>query len=440
MRFFCKQFFKTPMFLVFAVMIVLYGFSALAKPAEINQYAVVTALGIDKAENSDNGEGTSTGGADSVAFGGNILSDVESAQDEQLYEVTLLTFIPVAQQNFTEKYKVVNGKGRSVSEAIDLAALNIGREIGLSHLKIIVLSHELVETGLFKFLDYLLRNIQISSSTKVVATDEPAKEFLEAAQKLDNESSIKVAEHIMFNSDYIYSTESSLETFFKGTFGPTHVGLMACLSAKGKEEQTTPTASSGDGGSSDGGGQAQSSPDEMITQCHVYVFKEENLVTKLGERDMKRVNFVIGDYNNGSLVVENFSDDHFQDANLTFEIFDKSIGYKIVYQNGIPVVNIDTSLTLRLSEVEQNTGILQENVELFVITPQAIKAVEKKVKTSMAEGLNIMRENQSDIADFYTILHNDNRIAFHNFLDSLENPDDYLDRIVFKLSVRIYAK
>ncbi len=432
MKYFSNQFFKTPMFLVFAIMILFYGFASLGKPAEINQYAVVTAIGIDKAE--DEALAPDTTQSDNLS-----MPDNESLKD--LYEVSLLTFIPVAQQSFTEKYKVVNGIGKSISEAIDLAALNIGREIGLSHLKIIVINHELAESGLFKILDYLSRNIQISSSTKVVATDKTAKEFLETAQKLDNESSIKVAEHIMFNSDYIYSTESSLETFFKGTFGPTKVGLMACLSAKGKEEQTSPTAAS-DSGQGGGGasGESQGSTEEAITQCHVYVFKKEDLVTKLGERDMKRVNFVLGDFGNGSIVIENFSDEHFDDANLTFEIFGKTINYKISYQNGIPIVHIDTSLTLRLSEVEQNHDILQENVELFVITPAAEKAIEKKVKTSMADGINLMREHQIDMADFYTILHNDNKKAFHNFLDSLEDQENYLSHIVFKVSVRIYAK
>ena len=125
---------------------------------------------------------------------------------------------------------------------------------------------------------------------------------------------------------------------------------------------------------------------------------------------------------------------------MTFEIFGKTINYKISYQNGIPIVHIDTSLTLRLSEVEQNHDILQENVELFVITPAAEKAIEKKVKTSMADGINLMREHQIDMADFYTILHNDNKKAFHNFLDSLEDQENYLSHIVFKVSVRIYAK
>lgn len=432
MKFFSKQFFKTPMLFVFAIMVVFYGVTALGRPAEINQYAVVTAIGIDSAEDEDLAPETTQS---------DNLSRPDNEGMKNLYEVSLLTFIPVAQQSFTEKYKVVNGVGKSISEAIDLAALNIGREIGLSHLKIIVINHELAESGLFKILDYLGRNLQISSSTKVVATDKTAKEFLETAQKLDNESSIKVAESIMFNSDYIYSTESSLETFFKGTFGPTKVGLMACLSAKAKDEQTTPTAAS-DGGQGGGGAssESQGSTEDTITQCHVYVFKKEDLVTKLGERDMKRVNFALGDFDNGSIVIENFSDEHFKDANLTFEIYGKTINYKIAYQNGIPIVHIDTSLTLRLSEVEQNDDILQENVELFVITPKAEKAIEKKVKNSIADGINIMREHQVDMADFYTILHNDNKKAFHNFLDSLEDPENYLSHMVFKISVRIYAK
>ena len=120
---------KTPMFLILLVILSVYGFSALGKPAEINTYAVVTSIGIDKIDEGD-------------------LN----------YEISLLTFIPIAEQSFTETYKVVSSKGRSVSEAMDFAGLHIGRQVGLSHVKLVVLNKELIDDDISNYLDYLSRS------------------------------------------------------------------------------------------------------------------------------------------------------------------------------------------------------------------------------------------------------------------------------------------
>ena len=132
MRYFFKQLFKTPMLLVFALMTLIFGFTALGTRAEVNEYAVVTALGVDKV-------------------------------DEEL-ELSFLTFIPIAQQTFTEQYKVVTAKGKSMAEAIDFAGLRMGRQVGLSHIKVIVLNSELLNDDLANYIDFLTRNKQISTT------------------------------------------------------------------------------------------------------------------------------------------------------------------------------------------------------------------------------------------------------------------------------------
>lgn len=417
MKYYFRQLWKVPMFAVFVAMSVFFGLGALGQTAEIDQFAVVTALGIDLAEDDPINK----------------------------YEVSLMTFVPVAEQNFTERYKIITAKGRNVSEAIDFAGLNIGKQVGLSHLKIIVLSQELIHEDLFKFLDYLTRNVQLSLSTKVVTShDNSAKEFLATAQTLDTESAIKVSELVTFNSDYIYSTDSSLETFFKGTFGPTKVGMMACLTSQNGQEDALESAA-GEASGSKGGGQSGHSvggqEDNLgVMQCHVDVFKDGKLIAGLDGREIKRVNLVKGDYTTGSIQVTNLTDDVFDDATVTFEIFGKRQKYQVVYENGIPVLTIDLNLVLRLSEVENKGGMVKENVEFFVISDEAIKAVEQKIKLNMSEGLEFMRDNQVDIADFYTFLHNNNKKAFHKFLDSLEDKDNYLSHMVFKLAVKVNAK
>ena len=415
MKFYIMQLVKVPMLLVFFLMIIFFGFAALGSPAEIDQYAVVTAIGIDKDKEEDG------------------------------YELSFLTFVPVAEQTFTERYKIISAKGKDVSEAIDFAGMNIGRQIGLSHLKLIVLSQDIANENMFEFLDYVTRIIQLPLSTKLVMThDDSAKDFLKAAQTLDSDSSIKVSEIITYNSNYIFSVDSSLETFFKGSFGPTRVGVISCLTSQQRGEQALSTASGGgaSGSEGQGGGQNENQNSiENIMQCHVDVFKDGKFVNNFTAEEVEKINMVQGDFETGTIEIEHFTDKYFTDADVAFEITSKDQKYKATFQNGIPVINIDTKFDMRLSEVRNNNGeTIKENVEFFSITPEAKREIEKKVRKFMGQGISILRDYQIDIPDFYTLMHNSNKNEFTKFLADLEDEDDYLNHVVFKISVRVFLK
>lgn len=394
------------------LMIVFFGFASIGLNAEINRFVVVTAIGIDK-----------------------------DSEQEDKYEVSFLSFIPIAQQSFAERYKVITAKGDSVSQAMDFAGLQVGREVGLSHLKLIVLNQDLLSEDVSSYLDYLTRNKHVSSSTKLITTNTTAKEFLDTAQKLDSESSVKVSDIISFNLKHIYAADSSLEIFFKGSYGPTKVGIMSILDVEESKGDATQTSSSDSPQqSSDSQGQPPETKKEIVNKGETAVFKDNKLKVMLSVEDMTSLNLMYGECSICSLKVDNFSDDTFKNCNLTFEIFDKDINYIVSFENGVPIVNMNTKLSLKLSEVEGGNGGRQENIEFFVISPKAKQAIETKVKQMMSKGLEIMRDNQVDIIDFYTIISNQNKKAFDKFLNSLEDKDDYLNHIVLTASVDILAK
>ena len=413
MKNYLKGLCKTPMVFVFIFIVCVYGFGALGETAEINRYAIVSAIGIDSVGNGEN------------------------------LEVSFLTFIPIAEQTFTETYKVISAQGQSISEAMDYAGLHIGRQIGLSHVKLVVFNEQLLENDITRCLDYLSRSKHMSSSTKMVVTDASAKDFLKVAEQLDSGSSVKVSELVTYNSEYIYATDSSLELFFKGLFGPTRSSVVPYLVLEeGMDNGITVSAGggkdSGSGGSGASGG--ESSQKAIINNGNTIICKDAKKVAKISGKDVKNINFMKKGFNSGAIELENFSDEHFDEANLTFEIKDKKIKNKVLYKNGVPIFQIDLTLSLSLTEIDNKEGMIEENIEFFVITPQALQALEKKVRQSVADGIAIMREYKTDILDFYTIMHNTNKKEFDKFINSLEDKDDYLNHVVFMLSINLGAK
>lgn len=397
---------KIPMLLVFVAMLLLFGLPVFGQQAEVNRYAIVTAIGIDQGQEED-------------------------------FEVSLLVFTPLPQQNFSEKYTVITTSGNDIAQCFDLAGLKLGREVGLSHIKFVVINETLLNENVSDLLDYLIRNVNLSASTKLIATDAATSDFIKATQRLDSESSIRVSEVVSYNNEYVYAVDSSMETFFKGTYGPTEVGLMSQISIKQASKQGQGSQDNSQQGSPDQQSSGDS-PSEIDNQGTVIAFKGGKKIIKLTGDEYKNINFMKGEYNTGTITLENFTDDKdFKDASLTFEIFSKNQDFKVTYQNNVPVLLIDTKLNLRLSEIKNNADAPQENVELFAVSQKVEEEIEVELKKMLANGIMVMRDNQLDIVDFYTFLYNNNKSKFLDFLQTLEDKNDYLNHIVFKLGVRV---
>lgn len=408
MKKYLLQLFKTPMLLVFLIICLIFAIPAVGQTAEINRYSIATVLGID----------------------------FDDETDEVL--VSLLTFTPVAEQTFTENYKVVTAKGRSVSEALDFAGLNIGREIGLSHTKLVVLNKGLLDKDVSLYLDYLARNKFLGSETRLVVAESSTKDVLEAVQKLDSESSIKLSEVLSFNEDYIYASEASFQSFFKGMFGPTKVSLVPMISLRGEDEGL---AVSGEATSSeDSNTDPNEGTKEIENNGKTVVLKDGKLNTILEGLDIKKINLINGNFSTGSVVLEHFSDENFDDAKLTFEILDKDIRSKVIFQNNIPIILMNGNCTVSLSEVQTKDGVVKKNVEFTGISDSVKNALEIKFKELISQGIEIMRDHKIDVIDFYTLMSNSNHKAFEKFLSTLEDKDDYLNSIVFKIGANIFTR
>ena len=119
---------------------------------------------------------------------------------------------------------------------------------------------------------------------------------------------------------------------------------------------------------------------------------------------------------------------------------EKKQSRKVYFQNDIPVVVLNLNVTVSLAEVQDENGVVKKNVEFTGIDDDLKNAIELELKKLISEGIEIMRDNQTDIVDFYTTLSNSNRSAFNKFLNSLEDKEDYLNGIVFKVGINVFSR
>lgn len=403
--------FRVPMFLVFLFIIVFYGLPALGKDAEVDEFAIVTAIGLDKGANDE-------------------------------VDVSLLTFVPVAQQNFAEKYKVVKASGSSVLEAIDYAGLYLGREVGLNHVKTVVINEEYFNENASVEMDYLTRNKSLALSTSVICTDAKASDFLETVQKMDTESSIKVDDIIDFNNKFIYSTESTFETFYKGLYSKTKSSLVSYISLSEDIDEGVTVSASGEasGGSGDTAtNNGEETQKTILNDGKSILCKDASKVALLDNTDMQKLNLATGSFKSGTIVIDDFSDDVFHNARLTFDIQNIDVRRKGQFINGHPVVNMSIKLYVKLLEAKENDLEIKENIDIKNISKEAIEALENKVKISISDAINILRENKCDILKVYTLLNNSHPAETKKFMSKLEDEQDFLNYVIFKVSPQIYS-
>ena len=395
---------KTPMFLVFLGITLFFGAPALASPAELDRYAVVTSIGIDKVESG--------------------------------YEVSLLTFIPIAEQNFAETYKVVSAVGETISQGIDYAGLYVGRKIGLSHIKTIVVSDTLLDSDLGEQLDFFSRDDDVSLSTKLIVTDVKVKDFLDAVQKLDSEASIKISELVSYNSKQIYATESSLETFYKGRFSPTEISLVPVFSlSKGNDGVSVENA--GQSGTDNESEKSSQSEKGIVNNGESIVLKKGEKKLVLSREDVSNLNFLYGDFETGEISVYDFYDDVFKGANLTFEILNKNIKKSVDFDNDKIFVDFDIKLEVLLKEVSYGTQALEQNLKINTFSNELKDAIKSAVQEKIYTSFEIMKENGLDIVNFYTTAYNSNAKKFNKILEKCENSSDYLSKMVCQADVNI---
>ncbi|MBR1890192.1 MAG: hypothetical protein IJ817_00720 [Clostridia bacterium] len=398
----------SPMILAFFAIAIFFGMPALARASQVDEYSIVIGVGIDKGESA-------------------------------AYDVSFLTFVPIPDQNFTERYKVASSSGESIAKAVNDAELYLGKEIRFAHIKTVVLSMELLDEGedVSKLLDFLVRENDITASTKIVTTKTKAKEFLDSAKALDSESSTKISQIVSYNRDSLYSVDTSFESFYKSFFGPTKTGLVPIFDLQ-KDYGITPTSEESGQSSQSGASKPSGEEKKLITNTgKIVVLRNGRKETELSSDELKNINLISGDFTTGFITIKDFDGRLYHGHDLTFEIFGKKVRFDAEFQNGVPVVSIYLKLDLLLSEVLSDEGMVEKNTDFEKFGKDDLAVVANGVRKQMSGAMEVMREKKIDLLNFYTKIYNADRNKFEQYLSEKTEADFYLDGVVVKANVDI---
>lgn len=417
---------KNPIVIVFLFILVFLLPAGLASPPATSDRTVVTTLGVDKGE---------AGG----------------------YSVTAVTFIPTPSQTYAENFRIFTADGDTFIEAVDNLGVEIGRHSTLAHANAVIISEEVAREDLAIILDHLIRTPDITNDTSLLITNNSAKEIIEISNQ-QNISGLNIDRIIDYNEAYLYNFGTNIESFYQGYFTPAKCSLVGYIETELSEEGVSNQAG-GQGGSSGGQQGAEPSAEEgsaggdesgsgssqqgkkmsIINEGKIAVFKEGKLITVWTPQQLRGINWINNNSNEGNLKIENVTDEYFTDATLTFDIFGKRTSKKADIRDNLFNIFYDINITLSLSEVRQDSEvkkILESHVNY--LSSEVKDKVAFKIKEDFMSTFKSMKDNKTDLLLVYQTFMNKDRKKFESFLNMLPEKDEYLDYV--NIYIRVNAE
>ncbi|MFJ7406041.1 MULTISPECIES: Ger(x)C family spore germination protein [unclassified Lysinibacillus] len=327
---------------------------------ELNELAIVVALGVDKIDDEYE-----------ISIQVVDTSEISSKQ-------------PSSGRSPVVTY---NSKGKSVFEAIRRMTTLTPRRPYFAHLQMVVIGEKLAEEGINEPLDFIARDHEFRNDFDVIIThDSTAKEVLNVltpiekmpANKLLN--SIKVSEKswgstLSVNTDELLNTLSSKEKSAVLSVveieGDTKLGI----DQTNVERITTPV---------------------ILKYIGIAVFKEDKLIGILSEEESIYYNF-LNNKIESTIEVLSCPDG----GELSTEITKSTSNIKGTFKNGIPKITIKIDITQNIGEVNCPINLTKDKSIHYIN-----KKTEERIKEQTKKTLDTIQKNYKlDILGFGEALH-----------------------------------
>lgn len=317
-------------FVVILIILFLLAFSSSYASLSIENIAVIVAIGIDVSDNNNLRISFQFTNASSVSESGN------------------------SEQSPSIIYSV---DASSISSGLNLMNSYVGKELTLSHCKLIAFSEEIASRGLSKEIYTLVNDTQIRPSTNIVITKCTAKYYLENSKPLFENLITKYYEVFANSSQYTgYTANATIGDFFNSLLcnGCQPYAILGGVTNSSAESTSTNINSE-----KDSSGKSNSSPISATSNAEssgLAVFKDDILVGELNSIETlcfliiknKIDGFLISVPNPGQT-------DSYMDVYMT-PLTENSIKVNII--NGTPYIKINCDFNGRIYSMEENSKYL----------------------------------------------------------------------------------
>ena len=394
--------------IVILALVFMYAFSASYTSDSVDNISYVIALAVDENEGEKNLQVTFEF-MDTSTFSSEGSSESKSAIIDTI-------------------------NATSINSAINLLNAYIGKQVNLSHCKVVVFSDKIAQKGISAEVSELMNNIQVRPSTNIIICKGNALEYIQNSTSQLEKILTKYYDIFPNSSEYTGYTSNIMIGEFYNYLTTKECGNLAILG--GLNPTISPSNSSGNpsnsstDGSSSGGSSEGSSSSENSSEKEKPKEKPDNSTTLsqmisgnapiLGERGTVNIGLAVmkdgiyigdltaedtlchtlisGEVNSFLLTINNTK---IYENYLDIELFENmSPKISVEIENNNPKININIKLIGRISGIKDGINYSDEpsNLDLDKIS----RAAEDTVKRCITDYLNkTSTEFKCDIDYFY---------------------------------------
>ena len=248
----------------------------------------------------------------------------------------------------------------SISSAINLMNAYVGKELSLSHCKLIVFSEEFAKNGISDEIFTLMNDNQVRPSTNIVVSKCTAKSYIENSKPLFEPLITKYYEGYTNSSSYTgYTTDATIGRFFNNMNCDT-CEPFAILGGINSESESSESSVPSEKDSNIKSNESAITGDLRSENIGLAVFKDDKLVGELTA--IENVAFLCTRNQIDGFLVSIPSPN---DDNKSIDIYltpqrNTKISASIV--NGSPYVNLEYTFTGRIYSMSSNSDYLNNSV------------------------------------------------------------------------------
>ena len=313
---------------------------------DIEKTAIITAIGLDTAENE--------------------------------YEVTVQIAVPQASNATKENDKaVISATGATASEALHQIGDITGWYPNLGFCNLIVLGEDLLVGDVNVCVDYFSKTLKLQDSACLTACEGKAKDLLKAVTPLDSISSFAIQKILLKNPGMTSDVATvDVKTFSVGYFSnaaSSHMPFIRAIEVGGAKSGKA----AGEGEEQSGGGSQE--PEMVFDAAYTAMFKDGYFVGMLDDHETKTFNVLNEKVNENFFIVDDVPIGENRE-NFLLNVSDNKCKVKLDIENGVPVLKVNARLFVR---VEDRTAYQKEEAlksNALLPEPVAKKAQEDFVK------------------------------------------------------------
>lgn len=310
---------------------------------ELNSLAIVLGIAIDAADEKDAAEFDNFGDeSDRLLLTSQVVRNISVSQNSSQSESAGSG--GGSEGDLSKPYWNVQTQGANLLETLRSAVHITNRKLYIAQNQVVIISKELAEKGIVKYMDYFFRDQESRYDVNLVIAEEKAGEVLDTVSHLESLPAQDLNKLIKRQKSAAQSPECTLFSFvreYKTPFKSTLVPMVRVIEPEEEEEKSP-----------------------FLYVAGSAVFKDGKMVTQLDENQTRGALWMQDDVQLGVLALK------YKDAYTSIELIDGSGGYSVEYKDGKIKLKADIKATGVLGELqgsqELNPTVLEDLKKLCV--------------------------------------------------------------------------